>query len=128
MQRPLRLRASADFARLRTVGRVVRHPLMMLSLAANDRGQNRYGFVVSRQVGNAVRRNKVRRRIREAVRLLHQAGALEQGYDLVWIARNEASRSTYTQIAEVVGELLRRARLLTPDKTNADQVNGTSQP
>ncbi len=113
MQRPLRLRASADFARLRESGRTLRHPLLMLSLAPNALSHNRYGFIVSKRVGGAVVRNRVRRRVREAVRLAHPR--LLQGYDLVWIARNEIAPQTYEQISDAVAQLLQRARLWKPE-------------
>lgn len=113
MQRPLRLRSSADFARLRQSGRTLRHPLLTLSLAPNDLPHNRYGFIVSKRVGGAVVRNRVRRRMRESVRLA--TPRLLPGYDLVWIARNEIADQPYNTINEAVVELLRRARLWKPE-------------
>ena len=49
----------------------------------------RVGFTVSRQVGNAVERNRVRRRLREMVRLA-TAGSLHAGHDYVLIGRRAA--------------------------------------
>ncbi len=115
MQRPFRIRSSADFARLRASGRVWRHPLLMLSLAPNGLTHNRYGFIISKRVGNAVMRNRVRRRTREVLRLAHPR--LVGGYDLVWIARNEIANQSYTQISEAVYDLLRRARLWKPENS-----------
>lgn len=114
MQRPLRLRHPADFARLREAGRAFRHPLLTLSVAPNGLPNNRYGFIVTRRVGNAIRRNRVRRRIREAVRAAHPG--LSAGYDLVWVARNECVKATYNEIGDAVEALLRRARLYRPAK------------
>jgi ribonuclease P protein component len=55
-------------------------PLRVMGLP-NDAGRHRLGLVTSRRVGNAVRRNRIRRLLRESFRLLHHdwPGA----YDLV---------------------------------------------
>ncbi len=110
MLRPLRLRASADFARARKIGRTIRHPLVALNSAPNTLDHNRYGFIVAKKVGGAVVRNRVKRRMREAVRARHSG--LLQGFDLIWIARNEAATATYIQLCDAAEELLRRAKLL----------------
>src|SRR5580692_10583711 len=54
--------------------------------ARADGGPVRIGFTVSRQVGNAVERNRVRRRLREMVRL-SQGGGMHDGHDYVLIGR-----------------------------------------
>lgn len=58
-----------------------------LSVAGRPNGldHNRLGLSVSRRVGNAVRRNRVKRRLREAFRLNGRGWA--QGYDLVVVVR-----------------------------------------
>src|ERR1700694_3026365 len=113
MQRPFRLRSSADFARLRQSGRVWRHRLLTVSVAPNGLSHNRYGFIVSKRVGNAVTRNRVRRRLRETLRLLQPQ--LVSGYDLVWIARNEIADQPYNLIKDAVIDVLRHARLFKPE-------------
>jgi YidC/Oxa1 family membrane protein insertase len=63
--------------------------------SARGRGAVRLGFTVSRQVGNAVERNRVRRRLREIVRLSAAAPAgLKAGHDYVLIGRRAALAST----------------------------------
>jgi len=114
MHRQFRLRQQADFARLRREGRVKRHPLLMLSYAPNTCGHNRYGFITSKRLGSAVLRNRIRRQVREAVRLLHPH--LSPGYDLVWIARDAIVGKPYQEISRTVNELCERAGLLTSDR------------
>jgi ribonuclease P protein component len=110
MQRPFRLRASADFARLRESGRTWRHPLLSLSVIPNGLPHNRYGYIISKHVGNAVIRNRTRRRLRELMRAAHPH--LQAGFDLVWIARNQIADQPYNLISDAVSDLLRRARLM----------------
>ncbi len=110
MQRHLRLRHRADFARLRRQGRTWRHPFLILSATPNGRAHNRYGFVTSKKLGKAVVRNRTRRLMREAVRRAHPH--LRQGYDMVLIARKPIVGQPYSAVQDAVLHLLHQARLL----------------
>ena len=109
MQRHLRLRRNADFQRLRKVGKTRAHPYLVLSTAANDLLHNRYGIVTSRRLGNAVVRNRAKRRIREAVRYWHPQ--IVPGYDIVFIVRQQMLHASYPELLEAVRVLLQRAGL-----------------
>ena len=80
----------------------------MIRPRANGLPHNRYGFVTSRAVGKAVTRNRLRRRLREAVRSL----SLVNGWDVVVIGRRSAAEAIYGQIRESLAALLERAGLL----------------
>jgi ribonuclease P protein component len=60
-------------------------------------GPARVGFTVSRQVGNAVERNRVRRRLRELVRLT-EGQALRGGHDYVLIGRRAALAAAFGEM------------------------------
>jgi len=70
----------------------------------------RVGLAVSRKVGNAVVRNRVKRWIREAVR--HERGDLH-GTDIVVIALPSASRSSARAIRQQVATVFRQLRATT---------------
>ena len=92
-----RLIRSSDFATVREKGRTVRGNLMMLGvMTASDAKSFRAGFVTSRRVGSAVVRNRIRRRLRDIVRL-HQA-ELPQELWVVTIARSGAARASYQEL------------------------------
>jgi ribonuclease P protein component len=103
------------------------HPLLVLYAAPQDGegGPARSGFVVGRRVGNAVGRNRVKRRLREAVRA--RQPALVSGMDLVWIARPPIAAADYAAIGAAVGQLLRRARILR-EKSPGQVGPGTKRP
>jgi len=100
-----RIRKKADFQSVLGQGKSWAHPLVVLRAYRSGSSPSRAGFVVGRRVGNAVFRNRVRRRLRETVR---QVDIIE-GWDLVFIARPPAGQADFHQIRQAVYELLRRA-------------------
>ena len=111
-QKLARLRKARDFQRVRQQGRSVGSSLLTLGWIANDLALCRCGYVVGKRVGkSAVARNRVKRRLREILRLQIKAGQVIPGFDLVLIARAGAAQATYQQLATDVTHLLRRARL-----------------
>jgi ribonuclease P protein component len=113
MQQQFRLRKKEDFARLRREGRVYHSRHITLSLGANGLEHNRYGIITSKQLGNAVKRNRVRRLLREAVRQLHPR--LANGFDVILIARRETVGQPFWAVCRIVEELCRKAGLVESD-------------
>lgn len=71
----------------------------------------RFGYTVTKRVGNSVERNRIRRRLREAVRRSAPGHALP-GYDYVLVAKREALDAPFTSIVAQLAEGLdRTARL-----------------
>jgi len=84
LARHLRLRRSQDFLRLREEGRRWQSDKLILNVLPNGLPHNRFGFVVSRRIGNAVTRNRLKRRLRAAIR--SWLSNLADGVDVVVIA------------------------------------------
>ncbi len=85
---PLRLKRRAEFLRVASKGRRAPvHGLVLQALARDDQAPARLGFTVTKKVGNAVIRNRTRRRLKEAARLLFGATPV-RGVDLVLIGRD----------------------------------------
>jgi ribonuclease P protein component len=111
MQRKHRLRSNADFDRVRQQGRTRAHPLLVLSYVPNSLEYSRFGFVVGGRLGKAVTRNRIKRRMREAVRIRLQKREIARGWDIVFVARHPIVTATYQQVDEAIGLLLCRAGL-----------------
>lgn len=101
-----RLRRSREFARVRRAGRSAGTSLLVLYVLPRRSPQARVGFSVSKRVGNAVVRNRVKRHMREAIRL--HLPQLRSGQDLVLIARPSAAAARHQQVVESVTYLLRK--------------------
>jgi len=80
-----------------------------MSVAPNTLGHNRYGFIVSRRLGGAVVRNRVRRLLREVVRL--SIPRLKPGYDITFIARNEIVGQPYSNVKGALEDCFKRAKI-----------------
>ena len=110
MKRELRLRRPRDFARVRAEGQTYRHPLFFMNVAPNGLPHNRYGFVTAKHIGRAVTRNRARRLMREAVRWFHTE--IQQGYDIVLVARPVIASEPYSGVLNGVRTTLERATLV----------------
>ena len=88
MKYSVSLTQNHEFRRLYNKGTSSATPAMVIYCRLNGRGVNRLGITVSSKLGNAVRRNRMRRRLRETYRL--NEDKLRRGYDIVIVARSGA--------------------------------------
>ena len=109
MKRTYRLRRNSDFQQVRREGKSYASSLIVLAFLPNKLEQTRFGFVVSKRIGKAVTRNKIKRQMREAIRL--NVNKIRPGFDVVFIARKPIVNVTYSQIVQTLDLLLKRANL-----------------
>lgn len=95
---------------MRQTGASYTQRLLVLCLLPNGLPFSRCGFAVSRRLGKAVERNRVRRRMREAVRLLWDLVA--PGWDLVWVARPAVKSAEFAELQAACVHLLHQAGAL----------------
>ena len=108
MKRDQRLRTPAEFRHAREQApRGWPHPLLVLYVVSNELGRTRIGITVSSRVGNAVVRNRVRRRLREAVR--SRLDGLAPGIDVLLIARPASARAGWGELSAALDSVLTRA-------------------
>ena len=92
---------------------------LVLYARKNRTDKNRVGITVSKKLGCAVVRNRVRRRLREVYRLNEQRFA--PGWDIVVIARSRAISADFGKLTEAYLSLARKAEILVPSEDGAEQ-------
>lgn len=112
MKRRYRVRDNKRFREIRRKGKSYSSRFIVLCVLENFFPYSRYGFSVSSRIGNAVVRNRVKRRMREAVRL--RMRKLHSGWDCILIARGPIRNATYVDIDRASARLFQRASLINP--------------
>jgi ribonuclease P protein component len=112
VRRENRLVSEADFRRVRHEGRSWAHPLLVIHVRHSGGLHFRAGISVGKRFGGAVRRNRVKRRVRELLRA--RLPELSPGWDVVISPRPPADSASFAELGEAVDLLLGRARLRQP--------------
>ena len=108
MQRRQRLTGSKRFSQIHIEGRSAANKLLVIRYLANCEGTSRFAFLVNKRIGNAAERNRVKRRLREVVRLI----PVKAGWDALFIVRRGAGSAKYQALKEATDNLLQRANLV----------------
>jgi ribonuclease P protein component len=101
-----RLKRRADFLAVQK-GERRKGPLFLLEVldkrngTGDEAGLPRVGFTVTKRQGNAVERNRIRRRLREAVRLAGQT-AMQPGHDYVLVGRRDALHASFSRLTSAL--------------------------
>jgi ribonuclease P protein component len=99
-----RLLNRKDFVNLNRLGKKYRTKHFTIILKDNGQDISRLGITVSKKIGNAVKRNKVKRLLREFFRL--NKLCCPKGYDIVIIANNGAADLLFSELKEELGEII----------------------
>jgi ribonuclease P protein component len=117
-----RLRRRADFLKAATGSKAPAAPFVLQAVKRDEDSSARIGFTVTKKVGTAVERNRVRRRLREIVK--RSAALLHPGYDYVVVGRRVALQEPFDQMIVTFDKAVRRVHAAPPDrmaKPNARQ-------
>ncbi|MBW5448804.1 ribonuclease P protein component [Cohnella sp. CFH 77786] len=123
MQRKLRLRKREDFGRVYRQGRsFANSQFVVYWRKQTNPGCFRLGVSASSKLGGAVVRNRIRRQVKEIVRL--NAAKLQDEHDLILIVRKPALVMTYQQLEGSILHVLRKAGLLKGSNPPSGGMNG----
>lgn len=105
---PERLRRSQDFAATMRTGRRARHALLTAVARRTHGPDTRLGFAVSRRVGGAVVRNRVKRQLRMIIR----AYRWQSGYDVVIVPQPTCANARFDEIASAIASTCEKLSVL----------------
>lgn len=110
MQREYRLKRRNDFRKVFRVGQSsANRQFVIVSSGRSEEGPSRIGVSVSKKVGNAVVRNRIKRLVKEVTR--HWIPDLRPQTDIVVIARTGANEMDYHQMKSSLQHVFTRAKL-----------------
>ena len=113
MKAAVTVKENYEFRRIYRKGRSAVSPYFVVYCLRNRAGASRLGVTVSKKLGHAVVRNRVRRRLRELYRLHRQE--MLPGYDLIVVARVRAVDMPYTKLEKQYLRCLAQLGLLRED-------------
>ncbi|HHX96796.1 MAG TPA: ribonuclease P protein component [Clostridia bacterium] len=107
-----RLQKNVQFRKIYQQGRSLASPLLVLYfLRTKGEFKPRIGFSISRRLGSAVERNRLKRRLRAAIK--EYLELLPSGVEIIFIARAPLKNSSFAVIKKNMLYLLRKAALIT---------------
>lgn len=109
MKNTISLKMNYEFKRAYNRGKYVAGRHLVLYIWKNRLEANRMGITTSKKVGNSVRRNRIRRLIRENYRLMEDS--IDVGYDLVFVARAQSIEPVFNDIKVEMEYLFKKLSL-----------------
>lgn len=116
MDKTVPLKKNYEFMRLYKKGRFFVGKYIVLYVIKNNTKTNRLGITVNKKVGKAVRRNRLKRLIKECYRQYELS--VKEGCDLVFVARNSEKLPGYLEINREMKFLLKKLDLFMQDVKN----------
>ncbi len=106
-----RLKNKKDFDKIFKKGKGFKQDFLFIKIFKNDLDASRFGFIVSKKISKkAVARNKIKRKMRESVRL--KIEKISPGYDLVFLPDINIKEKKFKEIDQIINKILIKAKIL----------------
>lgn len=110
MEKKFRIRKNVEFKKVYKHGKNYWNRNLILYVKKNDKKVTRVGYTITKKIGNAVTRNRLRRMMKEIYRLnFHN---IKEGYDLVFIAKKKLVGISYKELESSMIHIMSLAKLL----------------
>lgn len=110
------LNLNSQFRRVYKRGKSEIKPLLVVYYFKNKLTYHRIGITTSKKIGNAPERNRAKRVIKEAFRLLQQENLRlqnpQQGFDIVFVARSKTTKVKMELVKETMEKALQKGQIL----------------
>ena len=110
MKREDSLKRKKEFRYTYRTGKATQHKYFSCIVARRKAGPSRIGISVNKKQGNSVTRNRIKRRLREAVTpfIPH----IKEGYNIIFVARRGIPEAEFIKLTEMVRDALNQSKLL----------------
>ncbi|NLO89788.1 MAG: ribonuclease P protein component [Clostridia bacterium] len=120
LKKDLRIKQNADFRRVYRAGKAVPGKFLVLIYRENGVGITRFGFSISKKIGKAVVRNRVKRVLSEICRL--HLFEVKEGYDIVFIGRRGVGEVSFRDLEKEFFKLIKKAGLYKKKRENGTET------
>jgi ribonuclease P protein component len=117
----IRIKKNTDFQTVFKKGKQIPGRGVILYYSKSNAQATRVGIVVSKKVGNAVVRSRIKRIFREIFRL--NQPNIKSGYDIIIITRKSIREKSFHDIEKTFIDIMRRAGLLIKNEDNSGKIN-----
>jgi len=125
MKHTVPIKKNNEFLRVYKKGKFYVGKYLVLYVLKNNLDINRLGITVTRKIGKSVRRNRVKRLVRECYRYYEEK--LGKGYDLVFMARESERLPEYKDILKEMKYLLKRLDIFSKNEKNEGEEEGNGE-
>lgn len=116
MEKKYRIRKNTEFKKIYKSGKNYWNRNIILYCMKNDINETRAGFTISKKMGNAVTRNKIKRRMKEAYK--RNFFDLKSGYDLIFIPKKHIVNISFGELENSIRHILKISGVLKRNESN----------